>query len=62
MIIVITFSPLLFERRLRIHIPPELQLAAIVFASLFLSDGLMHSSSTIPDSSGGKTAAMVQPE
>ena len=38
MIIVITLFPILFERRFRIHIPPELQLAAIgfVFASLFL--------------------------
>lgn len=37
MIIAITFFPLLFERRFRIHIPPELQLAAIgfVFASCF---------------------------
>lgn len=40
MIIAITFFPLLFERQLRIHIPPELQLAAIgfVFASLFLGE------------------------
>ena len=40
MIIVITFFPVLFERRFRIHIPPELQLAAIgfVFASLFLGE------------------------
>lgn len=40
MIIAITFFPLLFERRFRIHIPPELQLAAIgfVFASLFLGE------------------------
>lgn len=40
MIIAITFFPLLFERRLRIHVPPELQLAAIgfVFASLFLGE------------------------
>jgi uncharacterized membrane protein YjdF len=40
MIIAITFIPLLFERRFRINIPPELQLAAIgfVFASLFLGE------------------------
>ena len=40
MIILITFFPVLFERRFRIHIPPELQLAAIgfVFASLFLGE------------------------
>ncbi|MDL0432283.1 hypothetical protein QPM17_14145 [Marinobacter sp. TBZ242] len=40
MIIAITFFPILFERRFRIHIPPELQLAAIgfVFASLFLGE------------------------
>ena len=40
MIIAITFFPVLFERRFRIHIPPELQLAAIgfVFASLFLGE------------------------
>lgn len=40
MIIAITFLPMLFERRFRIHIPPELQLAAIgfVFASLFLGE------------------------
>lgn len=40
MIIAITFIPVLFERRLQIHIPPELQLAAIgfVFASLFLGE------------------------
>lgn len=40
MIIAITFFPLLFERRFRIHVPPELQLAAIgfVFASLFLGE------------------------
>src|SRR6056297_3027541 len=40
MIIAITFFPLLFERRFRIDIPPELQLAAIgfVFASLFLGE------------------------
>src|SRR5690554_4247209 len=40
MIIAITFFPVLFERKFRIHIPPELQLAAIgfVFASLFLGE------------------------
>ena len=40
MIIAITFFPVLFERRFRIHIPPGLQLAAIgfVFASLFLGE------------------------
>ncbi|MBS3804765.1 MAG: hypothetical protein KGY54_09485 [Oleiphilaceae bacterium] len=40
MIIAITFIPVLFEHRLRLHIPPELQLAAIgfVFASLFLGE------------------------
>jgi uncharacterized membrane protein YjdF len=40
MIILITLLPILFERRFRIHIPPELQLAAIgfVFASLFLGE------------------------
>lgn len=40
MIIAITFSPLFFESRFRIHFPPELQLAAIgfVFASLFLGE------------------------
>lgn len=40
MIILITFFPILFERRFRIHIPPELQLSAIgfVFASLFLGE------------------------
>lgn len=40
MIIAITFFPVLFERRFQIHIPPELQLAAIafVFASLFLGE------------------------
>lgn len=40
MIIAITFFPVLFEQRFRIHIPPELQLAAIafVFASLFLGE------------------------
>src|SRR5690554_1422832 len=40
MIIVVTFLPVLFERRFRIYIPPELQLAAIgfVFASLFLGE------------------------
>ena len=40
MIILITFMPVVFERRFRIHIPPELQLAAIgfVFASLFLGE------------------------
>jgi hypothetical protein len=39
-IIAITFSPSFFERRFRIHFPPELQLAAIgfVFASLFLGE------------------------
>ncbi|MBE0486986.1 hypothetical protein [Marinobacter sp.] len=40
MIILITLFPILFERQFRIHIPPELQLAAIgfVFASLFLGE------------------------
>lgn len=40
MIVAITFFPVLLERRFRIHIPPELQLAAIgfVFASLFLGE------------------------
>lgn len=40
MIIAITFSPLVIERRFRIYIPAELQLAAIgfVFASLFLGE------------------------
>src|SRR5690554_757730 len=40
MIILITLFPILFEWRFRIHIPPELQLAAIgfVFASLFLGE------------------------
>jgi len=40
MIIAITFFPVLVERRFRIHIPPEFQLAAIgfVFASLFLGE------------------------
>lgn len=40
MIIAVTFFPLVFERRFRIHIPPELQFAAIafVFASLFLGE------------------------
>ena len=40
MIILITFFPVLFERRFRIHIPPELQLSAIgfVFGSLFLGE------------------------
>lgn len=40
MIILITFLPVMAERRFRIHIPPELQLAAIafVFASLFLGE------------------------
>lgn len=40
MIILITLLPLVFERRFRIHIPPDLQLAAIcfVFASLFLGE------------------------
>lgn len=39
-IILITFFPVLFERRFRIHTPPELQLGAIgfVFASLFLGE------------------------
>jgi len=39
-IMAVTFFPLLFERRFRIHIPAELQLAAIgfVFASLFLGE------------------------
>ncbi|SFR76035.1 hypothetical protein SAMN05216203_2838 [Marinobacter daqiaonensis] len=39
-IIVVTFLPVLLERRFRIHIPPELQLLAIgfVFASLFLGE------------------------
>lgn len=39
-IIMLTFFPVLLERRFRIHIPPELQLAAIgfVFASLFLGE------------------------
>ncbi|MCK7545498.1 hypothetical protein MLC59_15130 [Marinobacter bryozoorum] len=40
LIIVVTFLPVLLERRFRIHIPPELQLLAIgfVFASLFLGE------------------------
>lgn len=40
LIIVVTFLPLLVERRFRIHIPPEMQLLAIgfVFASLFLGE------------------------
>ena len=40
LIIIVTFLPLLVERRFRIHIPPELQLLAIgfVFASLFLGE------------------------
>src|SRR5690554_4074704 len=40
MIIAITFFPVLFERKFRIHIPPEMQLLAIgfVFASLFLGE------------------------
>src|SRR5690554_2904110 len=40
MIIAITFFPVLFERKFRIHIPPELQLASIGFgfASLFLGE------------------------
>jgi len=40
MIIVVTFFPMLFERRFRVYIPPELQLMAItfVFASLFLGE------------------------
>ena len=39
-IVGITFFPVLFQRRFRIHIPPEFQLAAIgfVFASLFLGE------------------------
>lgn len=40
MIILVTFLPVLLERRFRIHIPPELQLLAIgfVFGSLFLGE------------------------
>lgn len=40
LIILVTFLPVLLERRFRIHIPPELQLLAIafVFASLFLGE------------------------
>lgn len=40
MIILVTFLPILFERRFRVYIPPELQLMAIafVFASLFLGE------------------------
>lgn len=40
MIMLVTFLPLVFERRFRIRIPPDLQLAAIgfVFASLFLGE------------------------
>ena len=39
-IILLTFFPVLLERRSRIHIPPKLQLAVIgfVFASLFLGE------------------------
>lgn len=39
-IILVTFFPLLFERRFRVYIPPQLQLLAIgfVFASLFLGE------------------------
>lgn len=40
MIILVTFMPVVLERRFRIHIPPELQLLAIgfVFGSLFLGE------------------------
>lgn len=40
LIIVVTFLPVVVERRFRIHIPPEMQLLAIgfVFASLFLGE------------------------
>ncbi|WP_328186267.1 hypothetical protein [Marinobacter sp. OP 3.4] len=40
LIILVTFLPVLLERRFRIHIPPEMQLLAIafVFASLFLGE------------------------
>lgn len=40
MIILVTFFPVLIERRFRIHVPPEFQLMAIafVFASLFLGE------------------------
>lgn len=40
LIIIVTFLPVLIERRFRIHIPPELQLLAIgfVFGSLFLGE------------------------
>lgn len=40
LIVLVTFLPVLLERRFRIHIPPEMQLLAItfVFASLFLGE------------------------
>lgn len=40
LIMLVTFLPVLLERRFRIHIPPEMQLLAIafVFASLFLGE------------------------
>lgn len=40
LIILVTFLPVLLERRFRVHIPPEMQLLAIafVFASLFLGE------------------------